>query len=291
MKVYDDIFILDYFNADKKEWGWNITHIPTGKSVCNPRYQREGKGIVLALLEAGKKGGWDWHSLTKKNALAMWKIINSPPPPRPSRAITIAPVPVVGYEPSPEVQLLTRAVQRAWLGEGDFYEAADALHDRRDWEVAVARMTTGKGAILLPSDVPRGAHGPTGCPCDLPNCKRLFRELMEIGTNIDDVASAMQGLIAVGEPDGRDEDQWVSLDEQLQGLVFQGWMTWSTCVYVFSSLTLTEQSPFLRRLGFLGSSQKGWHSLGKKTFLRSATLSAILPLRREIRRRNNNYGE
>ena len=291
MKVYEGVLLLDYFNPGKKEWGWNITHVPTGKSVCNPRYQQEGKRLVLALLDAGKQQGWDWHNLTKANVEAMIPIISPPAPPPIPKGMGITPVEVLGYTPSPEVELLTRTAQLAWLGEGDFYATADALNDRRDWEVAVARMTTGKNAILAPSDVPQRAHSPTGVPCDLPNCKRLFRELMEIGTKIDDVAAAMQGLIAVGEPDGRDEDQWVLLEKELQGLIWEGWMNWGVCVTVFTTLGLPEQAPFIKRLGFLGSQEKGWHALGKKTFLRSKLLAGLLPLRREIRRRNNNYGE
>lgn len=292
--VYGGVLALHRLHPTQDKWGWTVTHVPTGATAYNPQLQREGKGFILAALEAGQ--GWDWHHLTRENMEVLREIILRQPAPAPRSTRSLGDLTVdwlPGFTPSEALQTHLRALNRAWHSEDDaeFKLAAEETTQMEWRELIVARMATGKRGTLLPSDVPLGAPALSGVPCDLAGFKSLFRDLWQIGTDIEDVAGRMQGLIAVGEPDGRDEDQWIALDKELTGLIQEGWMKWSSATYVLPTLSLSEQSPFLKRLGFLGSAEKGWHALGKKSFLRSATLPIILPLRREIRRRNGNYGE
>jgi len=292
--VYGGVLALHRLHPTQDKWGWTVTHIPTGATVYNPQLQREGKGFILAALEAGQ--GWDWHNLTRENMEALRDIIQRKPATCSSSVRALGDLCIdwlPGFTPSESLQALARRCNRAWHSEDDaeFKLAAEEVTQQEWYELIMTRMATGKRATLLASDVPLRAPTLNGVSCDLAGFKCLFRELWQIGTDIEDIAGRMQGLIAVGEPDGRDEDQWIALDKELSGKIQEGWMKWSSAVYVFATLPLPQQSPFLQRLGFLGSTEKGWHALGKKSFLRSTALSTVLPVRREIRRRNGNYGE
>lgn len=292
--VWGGVLALYRLSPDADKWGWTVTHVPTGATVYNPQLQREGKGFILAALAAGQS--WDWRNLTRENMEVLRELIMrqpaaAPPPTRSLGDLCVDWLP--GFTPSEELQALARAVNRSWHSEDHaLFATSTAAFTAREWrEVIVARMATGKRGTLLPGDVRGGAQSINGIPCGIAECKRRFRISWEIGTKIDEVAGKMAGLIAVGDPAGTDEDQWVALDDELRGLIIEGWGNWAGQVHVFSQLPLEDQAPFLKRLGFLGSKEKGWQALGVKTFLRSPGLRNILPTRREIKRRIGNYGE
>lgn len=281
-----------------QHWKYSVTHVPSGMTFHNCDTLAEGKRIILASLAAQEAGGWDWATLAENRAAveALWQIKTARPAPAPSgKTPTLAPVLARGVEGSKELDSLTRRLNRAWLGgpdeAADFLPAAEALTAVAQWEEIVARMAAGQRAIIEPEDVPRRTPGPAGVEPGLPTVKRLFRELMALGTEIDELAGQMLGLATVGDPTGEDEDRWRQMDRDLRAKIQTGWEKWSVLAYLFSGLSTSDQAPFLSRLGFIGSKVDGWTALGRKTFLRSATLSALLPHRRRIRAELTRYGD
>ena len=279
------------WKAGAKDDKYTITHISTGMVVRNVRTQREGKGIIEELLALE---GIEWEALDNEALRLIHTTVHPVAQKQVRQANTSNIVLVPLYGPparsldSPTLRASARRTTRVAtdsFARGDYQSLVDAVGASLvdEWrELIMVRMASGKHQVIMPQDVPERPVSVGGYELGLPATKRSFKALWELGTQIDAHASLM--LHNSGDdPLGENKERWEKWEKRLSELIYEGWMKWSICSSQFITLTTTEQEPFVKWLGFLGSEKKGWHALGAKTFLRSEKLKELLPIRRRIR--------
>jgi hypothetical protein len=127
-----------------------------------------------------------------------------------------------------------------------------------------------------------------GTPATPGEFRRRYQALLEIGDRLQKGSIAFSRVYAEGEASGWPApllEKWEVMDERFRAMACEGWMIWSGAAFCFDCAPEEFKRNVVKKLGFIGSREKGWHELGIKSFLRHPEVAAVAPLRREMKER------
>lgn len=119
-----------------------------------------------------------------------------------------------------------------------------------------------------------------GTPCSWEGFKESYRKLVVIG---NDLQTQAIHLLDAAEDEVLDRALWRSLEDTWVALLTEGWMEWTACVAHFLASPPVRQQQVKDKLGYIGSRERGWGALGKKTFLRHPEIAEASKARRLVR--------
>jgi hypothetical protein len=232
---------------------------------------------------------------------------------RASAPSSCSPVLPPGLVPTPKTRAALNeaavALGQAFSGSDrktDVFASLEAAASVLWREEIVVRVTQPPRAILLEGDIP-SSPTPTSCepqsktPMSLPpssgttlrdgtpatpgEFRRRYALLLELGDRLRAGSLIFRRFHAEGEREGWTVarlEKWEQMDERFRSIVCEGWMVWSGAAFC-----LAVNPAFLAnveaKLGYVGSTGRGWHELGVKTFLRHPEIAEVQPLRREMK--------
>jgi len=228
-----------------------------------------------------------------------------------------SPVPPPGVVPTPATRAALNKAALAFgqLWSGDATGASSVPSATPAWhalesaaatlwrEEIVVRVTQPPRAILLETDIPttppvtERRNTPTspdggqyalrdGAPATPGEFRRRYQTLMDLGDRLRAGSLRFQTLYREGEAEGWTSerlDRWEKIDAKFRALVGEGWLVWSGAAFCLDCAPEEFRVNVVRKLGFVGDRERGWHELGVKTFLRHPEIADVAPLRREMR--------
>lgn len=222
---------------------------------------------ALALLR-----GWRPEKKTKKK----------PPPPEPG--VKLEPVYQPGVTPSVAVRsadrLLANALGRAMAGqEVTVEEVLEARYKAIALAWREALMAAVNQVLANDDEVPQAPiRLADGTLCSWDGFRESYKRLIIIGNDLQ--VQAFHILDAADE--GVDRAAWRELEGRWVELIQEGWLEWTACVSHFLASPPERQEQVRQKLGYIGTRERGWGALGRKTFLRHPEIAEASKARRLV---------
>lgn len=200
--------------------------------------------------------------------------------------VNLEPVYAPGVTPSPKVRSAD-AELAALIGRG----MAGAPVTREEFAAASRKANTLAWRELLMAEVDQTLANPDEVPqqpyrladgtlCTWDGFRAAYKRLIVIGNELQ--YRAVMLLDAVDRDEvGREffrawEEDWIAL-------IREGWQTWGEAVSHYLASPPVRQEQVRQKLGYIGTRERGWGELGKKTFLRHPEIAEASKARRLVR--------
>ena len=267
-----------------------LFHLPSHRLACIV----EGQDKVLeAVTLLGAVPGLEQPDPPKvalDTALAIlrgWKpekkVKKAPPPPEP--AVVWEPVYNPGVTPSAAVRAADRTLAsiltRAAVEDAEFVKGAIDRAIALAWREALVAAVD--QVLASDDEIPQAPiRLQDGTLCSWEGFRESYKRLIRIGNELQMRAVEFLDYHDQGMP-GLQREWLRNWEEDWIGLVTEGWMEWTACVSHFLASPEIRQEQVRQKLGYIGTRERGWGALGRKTFLRHPEIAEASKARRLVR--------
>lgn len=115
---------------------------------------------------------------------------------------------------------------------------------------------------------------------------KSFATLVHLGDRLQQGAIRILAMADLfdqrGEMTSQERERWDRLGEKFSDLIREGWMEWTACAAHYINSPEGRQRQVIKRVGFVGNRERGYHELGMKTFLRHPEVHEAIKRRRVV---------
>lgn len=143
--------------------------------------------------------------------------------------------------------------------------------------------------LANPDEVPQQPYRlADGTLCTWDGFRAAYKRLIVIGNDLQALAvelldTSLDLLNEDERPTRALRDRFRALDERWIALIHEGWQTWGEAVSHYLASPPVRQEQVRQKLGYIGTRERGWGELGKKTFLRHPEIAEASKARRLVR--------